>query len=144
MGMGPIPNFMTAPIFDLDTIDLVGGIHKTVASLLLESWRDEMNEEIQRINQVLPSTAHDEKTDETKQWMQSVSRKIDRYKAEHRTLLKEVTTLLELALWKAKFENDKGDKHSMEDVEGARKEACITSGADIVIKNVLPFLMLVE
>ncbi len=141
-GHGTYTQFHDCP--NLATIDLVGGIHKTVASLHLESWRDEMNEEIQRINQVLLITAHDEKTDETRQWMQSVSRKIDRYKAEHRTLLKEVTTLLELALWKAKFENDKGDKHSMEDVEGARKEACITSGADIVIKNVLPFLMLVD
>ena len=91
-GHGTYTQFHDCP--NLATVDLVGGIHKTVASLHLESWRDEMNEEIQRINQVLPSTAHDKKSDETRRWMQSVSRKIDRYKAEHRTLLKEVTTLL--------------------------------------------------
>jgi hypothetical protein len=111
-----------------------------------------MNEEIQRINQILPGTTHEyEKTDVIRQWIQLVISKIERYKAEHRALLKEATTLLELALWKAKLDDFKieGDKCSAEeetakkakiDVEGARKEARITSGADIIIKNVLPYL----
>ena len=107
-----------------------------------------MNEEIQRINQVLPGTAHDEKTDVIRQWMQSVSKKIDHYKAEHRVLLKEVATLLELTLWKAKLAGSKvvgpGEKKAARKakigVESERKEARITSGADIIIKNVLPYL----
>jgi len=81
--------------------------------------------------------------------------KIDHYKAEHLVLLKEATTLLELALWKAKLasftvENDKKCsvlsvaektvKKAKIDIEDARKEARITSGADIIIKNVLPYL----
>ena len=133
--------------FILAKVDLVGGIHNTVASLPFESWRNEMNEEIQRIHQIL-------KANVIRQWIQSVIEKNDNYKAEHRAILKEATTRLELALWDAKLENDKEDKHSSEeptaakkakiDVEGARKEARITSGADIVIKNVLSFLMLVE
>ena len=139
---------------NLTTVDLVGGIHKTVASLHLQSWRDEMTQEIQRINQILPGTQSREKTDVMRQWIQSVIGKIDHYKAEHRALLKDATTRLELALWDAKLENDKENKHSLEeptaakkakiDVEEARREARITSGADIVIKNVLPFLMLVD
>eukprot|EP00985_Skeletonema_marinoi_P026869 scaffold21229_cov94-Skeletonema_marinoi.AAC.1 len=41
----------------LTTVDLVGGAHnKTIASLHMESWRIEMNAEINRINQVLPNT----------------------------------------------------------------------------------------
>jgi hypothetical protein len=36
---------------NLTTVDLVGGIHKTISSLLLESWRDEILQEIDRINQ---------------------------------------------------------------------------------------------
>ena len=41
---------------DLSTVQLVGGIHKTVSLLLTESWRrSEMNEEIDLINQVLLS-----------------------------------------------------------------------------------------
>ena len=41
---------------NLRRVDLVGGIHKTIASLHLESWRNEMNEEIQRIDQILLGT----------------------------------------------------------------------------------------
>ena len=61
---------------NLTTVDLVGGIHKTVASLHLQSWRNEMSEVIQRINQVLPSTDSDEKADVIRQWIQSVLAKL--------------------------------------------------------------------
>jgi hypothetical protein len=40
---------------ELKTIYLIGGIHQTVASLHLESWRNEMMDEINRINQSLPT-----------------------------------------------------------------------------------------
>ena len=61
--------------------------------------------------------------------------------------------LLELALWTAKLDDDEcvGDDESLEapakkvkiDAAGrTRNEQRITSGADIVIKNVLPFLAL--
>ena len=112
-----------------------------------------MNEEIQRINQIIPSTDPDEKTNVIRQWIRSVKSRLKIYKAEHCALLKEVATLLELALWKAKLdgfkvEGDKGfvdgekkaAKKAKIDDEGARKEARITSGADIIIKNVLPYL----
>ena len=135
----------------LATVDLVGGIHKTVASLHLESWRNEMNEEIQRINQVLPGTVHHKKSRVVVNWIRSVCSRIEHYKAEHRVLLEEATALLELALWKAKLagfttEDDKDSmagktaKKAKIDDEGGRKEARITSGADIIIKNVLPYL----
>ena len=140
---------------DLTTVDLVGGIHKTVASLHLESWRNEMVEEIERMNQILPSTDSYEKSSEIVQWIQSVIDKIEYYKAEHRVLLKEATALLELALWKAKLADFTADddkkcsvvsvventaKKAKIDTEGTRREARITSGADIIIKNVLPYL----
>jgi len=121
-------------------------------SLQLESWRNDINEEIQSINRVLPGTGPREKADEIRRWIQSVIRRIEHYKAEHNMLLKEATTLLELALWKAKLDLDDEDeggsldevktKKVKIDVEGARNEARITSGASIVIKNVLPFLEL--
>ncbi len=135
---------------NLRTVDLVGEIQKTVASLYLESWRNEVNEEIKRINQVLP-TDPDDKADEIVQWIQSVISQIEHYKAEHGLLLKEVAALLELALWKAKLDGFRVDddvgpgekkaarKAKIND-EGARKEARITSGSDIIIKNVLPYL----
>lgn len=50
---------------NLKTVDLVGveRIHKFISSLFLQSWRDEMIQEIDQINQVLPNTPHLEKTD---------------------------------------------------------------------------------
>ncbi|KAK1738527.1 leucine-rich repeat domain-containing protein [Skeletonema marinoi] len=90
--------------FQLTKVDLVGGIHKTVASLHMESWRSEMEEEINRINQVLPNTPFYDKTDEIRQWMDAVLDKMDHYKAEHYRYVKEGMTLLELALWKAKLD----------------------------------------
>ena len=110
-----------------------------------------MNAEIQRINQVLPGTHPDEMTNVIRQWIQAVIVKIERCKAEHGALLKEATTLLELALWKAKLagftaEDDKDSvtekaaRKAKIDVGDTKKEARIISGADIIIKNVLPYL----
>ena len=136
----------------LATIDLVGGIHQTVTSFHMDSWRSDMMDEINSINQSLPTTdAGRMKTAAIQQWMETVIRRLDHYKAEHQTLLKEATTLLELALWKANLRDNNGGEGEREGVrttrgsrKRARKEICVTSGADIVIKNVLPFLQLSE
>eukprot|EP00985_Skeletonema_marinoi_P000884 scaffold360_cov77-Skeletonema_marinoi.AAC.9 len=137
---------------NLTAVDIaITGIHKTVSSFLLESWRDEIKEEIGCINQILPKTPHSDKTAQISQWIRSVLGRIEHYKAEHNRLLKEATTLLELALWKAKLDekdvNDrKGDvtEGAIEVEKSDRSDRRITSGASIVIKNVLPFLQLVE
>ena len=132
----------------LTTIDLVGGIHSTVASLHMENWRNEMTGEISRINQTLPNTAANEKTGKIQQWMESVFDHLEHYKAEHKALLKEATTLLELALWKANRDDNNGGEGEREgvrtlaEVENAMAAMRVTSGADVVIKNVLPFLKL--
>ena len=139
---------------NLERVDLVGGVHKTITSLHLESWRDVMNEEINRINHILPHTPATGtilggKNDAIKRWMEDTYSKMEQYKLEHITLLKEVATLLELALWKVKLEEE--EENSLHeavaerlniDVRSARNELRITSGANIVIKNVLPFLKL--
>ena len=117
----------------LRTVELVGveEIKTTTSLLLLQSWKDEMNEEIDRINQELPDTDADEKAITIRLWIRSVIKRMKRYKAEHNRLLKEHMTQLELAIWKAKL-----------DEKSTREERRITSGADIIIKNVLPFLKL--
>jgi hypothetical protein len=105
-----------------------------------------MNDEINRINRILPIAPASDKTIEIKEWNASVLRRIEQYKVAHKKLLKEATTVLELALWKAKVE----DESSLEarakkvkiDSHCARTEARVTCGADIIIKNVLPFLQL--
>ena len=133
---------------ELTTVSLVGGVHKTVSSLHMESWRTEMIAEINRINQVLSNTPADGKTFEIRQWMELLIDKMDHYKFEHYIYVKEGVILLELALWKAKL-GEKGDnceegktKQAKIDAASARNERRITCGADMVIKNVLPFLQL--
>ncbi len=103
----------------LNHVDLVGGVHETVAALLLEEWKDDMNEEIDSISRVLPNTRTGSwndpggKAKEIRTWIRSVLHKIVRYKAEHRSYLNEAATTLHSAL-----------------------------PNDIVLKNVLPFLEL--
>ena len=124
----------------LVTVDLVGGTQKIVASLHMKSWRTDVTAEINRINQVLPTTSADEKTGEIKSVI------------EHYIHVKEGITLLELALWKAKLDEkeDKCEEGRTKkadvdaEIECARNEKRIKCGADIVIKNVLPFLRLAE
>eukprot|EP00985_Skeletonema_marinoi_P008327 scaffold3750_cov168-Skeletonema_marinoi.AAC.3 len=96
-------------------------LRDTIAALLLEEWRNDMNEEINAINQSLPTTPagsddfYDvgEKTEAVQLWIKSVLHKIVRYKAQHHSLLNEAATTLQRAL-----------------------------PNDIVNKNVLPFLEL--
>ena len=144
---------------ELVTIELVESVHKTLASFHLESWKIQMIQQINRINQVLPSTPAGSKTTAIAQWMETIYRRFIHYKKEHNKLLKVATSLLELALWKAKLDEKEHDndsdstttivhakKKAKIDVEDARQQKRITSGAamSVVIKNVLPFLKMEE
>jgi hypothetical protein len=142
-------------INNLSRVDtLAGGIHETISSLHLESWRNEMEDEIDSINQTLPNipnTQSREKSEAIQQWITRVLDRMEHYKTEHQILLKEAMTLLELALWKANLRENEADDEATQEVgtrvtRGQRKrkrnDRCITSGASIVIKNVLPFLTL--
>ena len=110
-----------------------------------------MQGEIDSINQTLPNMRANEKTEAIQQWIIRALGKMEHYKNKHQTLLKEAMALLELALWKAKL-LDEGEeekncvdvvaKKAKIDAEATRKEHRITCGANIVIKNVLPFLAL--
>ncbi len=136
---------------NLSRVDVVGGILTTISSLQMKSWRDEMKEEIDGINQTLPETPRG-KADTINRWIRSVLNRMEHYKTEHKVLVKEAMALLELALWKAKLLNEEGmqrkakeektPKKAKIDKESTRKEHRVTCGANIVIKNVLPFLAL--
>ena len=116
----------------LSQVDLVGGIQKTVSSLLLESWRQEMKDIIDRINQVLPNTATGKKTATIQKWMGEVLEWINHHKSEHYALLKNNMTQLELALCDANLSNV--------DATASRHKARVTCGANIIIPHVLSFL----
>ena len=116
----------------LSRIDIVGGIHKTISSLHMKSWRDEMREEIDRINQTLPDSPYN-KTAAIRHWIRSVLDRMEHYKAEHQILLKEAMTLLELALWKAELGDNGSNNIDAERVEVVRirKQHRVTCGANI-------------
>eukprot|EP00986_Skeletonema_menzelii_P010573 scaffold5184_cov69-Skeletonema_menzelii.AAC.1 len=99
-------------------------------------------DEINRINQVLPTITRD-KTPAIQQLMGSAFHRVHLYKTEHRRLLKEATTLLELALWKAKLDDNEGVEVETGG-QRERQELRVTSGASIVINIVLPFLKVME
>jgi len=85
----------------LNHVDLVEGeLHETIAALHLEDWRNDMNEEIYSINQILPTACagyYDEEEEDVegekvvaiRTWISSLLGKIIYYKAEHRRLLDE-------------------------------------------------------
>ena len=104
---------------NLNHVDLVGGVHETIAALLMEEWKNDMNEKIDAINRILATTSagswdeQGEKGRKIRRWIRSVLRKIVDYKAEHRRYLNVAATTLQPAL-----------------------------PNDIVLKNVLPFLEL--
>ena len=105
----------------LNHVDLVEGVHETIAALLLEEWKNDMIGEIERINRVLPNTPAGtkrhgdigEKAQAIQTWINTVLRKIIHYKAKHRRYVNESATTLQCAL-----------------------------PNDIVLKSVLPFLEL--
>ena len=113
---------------NLRQVDLiVGKLHETIAALYLEEWRNDVNEEIDSINQILPDTSAGtwdvlqederdmgEKAQVLRRWIRSVLGKIIHYQGEHQRLLNETATALKLVL---------PNKH-------------------IVMNNILPFLEL--
>jgi len=112
---------------NLKQVNLVEGevLRDTIAALLLEEWNNDMNRDMSSIDQILSYTSaggddDDENVDDVggkalviRMWISSVVGKIIHYKAQHRRLLNEAATTLQLAL-----------------------------PQDIVINSVLPFLEL--
>jgi len=87
---------------NLNHAHLVEGeiLRETIAALQLEEWRNVMNEEIDTINQTLPTSDSGggwneeeedvgEKAVAIRDWIRSVLSKIIEYKADHRRLLEE-------------------------------------------------------
>ena len=87
-------------------VDLFEGevLRDTIDALQLEEWRNEMDEEIGAINQSLLTARAGGREDvggkarAIRMWIRTVLGKIVHYKAEHRRLLNEAATTLQLAL----------------------------------------------
>ena len=109
----------------LHHVNLVEGeVHETIDALHLDGWRNDMNEEIDSINHILPDTRagyyNDENrgyageiAQEIRWWIRRVLGKIIHYQAKHQSILDEAANTLQFTL-----------PH------------------DIVFNNILPFLSL--
>ena len=88
----------------LKNVDLIGGVHETVAALQMEEWKNDINEEIDSFNQNFASARAGNdynaggKAREIDTWIRSILPKIVRYKAEHRRYLNEAAATLQPAL----------------------------------------------
>ena len=100
-------------------------ISKRLDSLSIRRWCEELENSIDAVRK----NGRDRDT-------QSVYDMLATYES-----IKEGTPVLELALWKAKINEDR-NKRARVDSDVSYKEQCrVNCGADIVIRNVLPFLM---
>ena len=92
----------------LHRVDLIEGaiLNETVAALPFDVWKNDMSNEIDSINQILPNTPYGsteyrddgEKAQVIRRWISSVLRKIVQYKAEHRHIMDEAAATLQFVL----------------------------------------------
>ena len=82
-------------------------LNETVDALFMDNWRDDMNSEIAAINQSLPNTfagtplgdnEEGGKTRVIQEWIRRILRKIADYKVQHRHVLNEASSTLQLVL----------------------------------------------
>eukprot|EP00985_Skeletonema_marinoi_P024303 scaffold16791_cov189-Skeletonema_marinoi.AAC.1 len=132
---------------NLKHVDLVEGaiLHETIDTLLLEEWKKGMRWNIDVISQVLSTTPAGGigagvggKAVAIRAWITNVLLNIIHCKAQHHRYLKEHANTLELALWKKRL----SEINAPEGDDEGRAESRVKCGADIVMKNVLPFLEL--
>ena len=105
----------------LNQVDVVeeAELHETIAALHLDTWRVVLNREIDSINLILPNARagndfdDGEKSETIQEWIWSLCHLLDYYKVEHQRILDDAADTLEVAIPR-----------------------------DIVIKNVLSFLIL--
>eukprot|EP00984_Skeletonema_dohrnii_P024778 scaffold13913_cov84-Skeletonema_dohrnii-CCMP3373.AAC.3 len=123
----------------LERVDLVGGeiqqVNIAIAAFLMEKWRKDMNEAIDSINQILPDTpagadrgTMGKKSFAIRKWISNVLRKFAHYQKQHRRLVKEAMTTVELAMWKKSLNERDNVPERVE--EGGRANRRITCGVD--------------
>jgi hypothetical protein len=130
--------FSGAPFQERMQFHFMCGMSTRVEALAFKVWRDHMTNMIKtadfnRYNKLAI--------------LREIRSKLDHFEDEL-SQLKEVTTILELALWKMKM-NEKShqdiatqsQKRSKTDESSTQQQCRVTCGADVVIGHVLPFLI---
>ena len=89
---------------NLHNVDLIGEVKETIDALLIEEWKNDMNQEIHTISQILPNTPAGsllvvgETARTIRAWIRRLLRKYTHYKAEHRRFVNVAATALKPAL----------------------------------------------
>jgi hypothetical protein len=113
------------------------GMSESVEALAFQVWRDYIRNMIQ--------TANFQCNTDNTVILRRIQAKVAHFEDEY-PRLKEITTILELALWKMKM-NEKSHQdmaiHSQikTNESSIRKKCRITCGADVVIQHILPYLI---
>ena len=102
-------------------------IRKRLDSLAVQSWHVELDGIIDGMSKV--ANRRDSDTE-------AVYNKLATYES-----MKEGTSVLELALWKAKIDESRNKKARVDGEVSYRDQCRVNNGADIVIRNVLPYLL---
>ena len=134
-------NFHGAPFQECMQFLFICGMSERVEALAFKVWRDHISHMIR--------TAVFNWNGNNSDILREIRSKLDHFEDEL-PQLKEVTTILELALWKMRM-NEKipeekpshGHKKVKTDKSSIRRQCRVTCGADVVIRLVLPYLITV-
>jgi hypothetical protein len=115
------------------------GLSDRVKALAFKLWRDHITNMIQ--------TSNFQYTGDNLDILREIRAKLAHFEDELQKL-KEVTPILELAIWKIKMNEKKtqdvatqSQKKIKTDKSSARQQCRVTCGADIIISNVLPYII---
>lgn len=139
----------------LATINVVGNTQRTVSLLSMDEWRNDMNEEIDRINQLLleidndnqiiPEARGERKSKTISRWFRRTCGRLEYYKAMHKMVVNEGLAIIDLALWTANLQSHplrREEERTRGRRKRARTERKVTSNAAVVLQNALQFLTL--
>jgi hypothetical protein len=130
--------FRGAPFQERMKFLVMCGKSDRVKALAFKVWRD-------HITNIIYTADYEWKRDNTV-ILRRIQAKVAHFEAEY-FKLKEITTILELAVWKLRInENIPQISHCQKkmktDESSIRRQCRITCGADVVIRHVLPYLII--
>ena len=115
---------------------IMRGMAEHVEALAFNVWRDQIKCIIHSFNEW-----PDEEGGESNA-LRLIREKLAQLEDEY-AKLKEIMTILELALWKMRMNENNPQIKNENDESSMRRQSRITCGADVVIRHVLPYLIIV-
>ena len=102
-------------------------ITKRLDSLGIRRWREELEDGISTLPEKVGNRDRD---------TQAVYERLATYES-----IKEGTSVLELAVWKAEIDKGRNKRQRVEGEDSYKEQCRVNCGADVIIRNVLPYLL---